>query len=86
MTKNDKKVVVTFLFTGSEQITLFLVQHIRKKPCFFNNHRLENNLKKRVQDRACSVPLEEVKRAARCRSDDSLRFKGNYFQNHVYTW
>ena len=58
--KNVKKMVLNFLFTESEQIKLFRVQHIRKKKAFFcTNHRLENNPKKRVQDTTCSVSPEE---------------------------
>ena len=61
--KNDKETVVNFLFTGFEQMKLFRVQHIRKNSLLCNNHRLENNPKKCVQDRACSVSLEEYGRA-----------------------
>jgi len=44
---------------------LFHAQHIKIKNALFrNNHRLENNPKKLVQDRALSFSPEETGRAA----------------------
>ena len=63
----------------------FLCSILEKKALSSNIYRLENNLRKRVQDRALSVSPQEIGRVAWFRSDESLRCKGNYSQNYVYT-